>query len=359
MTTHKKQLVLIPGDGVGPEIFEAIRPLVARITAAADVDAHWREAGYGEWRSVGQTIATDVLALAESSDAVLFGAEDSEGYSWMAPNERPGSALLQLRKLMGGFSNLRPVRVFPAMEDRSPLRPEITHGVDILIVRELLGGLYFGQPRGIERTEAGARAYDTMEYTSSEIERVAHTAFALARQRKRRLCSVDKANVLACSFLWRETVSALASQYPDVELTHMYVDNCAIQLIRRPSQFDVILTENTFGDILSDASAVLAGSIGMLPSACIGATVKGASRGLYEPIHGSAPDIAGKEIANPVGTILSLAMALKYSLARPVLADQLEKATAAAIEAGVLTRDMGGQATTSQAAAGVVERLQV
>jgi 3-isopropylmalate dehydrogenase len=357
MSQPRKQLLMIPGDGVGPEIFDSMRALVTRLAQVANLDVRWRQAGYSVWKSHGATIAPDLLAQAARSDAVLFGAEDSEGYSWMAPEERPASALLELRKTMGGFANLRPVRVLPAMEDRSPLRPEVTRGVDIMIVRELLGGLYFGRPSGIERTRSGARAVDTMVYEAFEIERVARTAFALARTRKGCLCSVDKANVLSCSHLWRETVSALASEYPDVQLTHMYVDNCATQLIRRPTQFDVIVTENTFGDILSDAAAVLAGSIGMLPSACLGAGLHGASRGLYEPVHGSAPDIAGRGNANPLGTILSLAMALRHSLAQPVLADALDEAISHALDAGIMTSDLGGHATTKEMAIGVLDRL--
>jgi 3-isopropylmalate dehydrogenase len=264
-----------------------------------------------------------------------------------------------MRKAVACFANLRPVRVLPAMEARSPLRPQVTHGADILIVRELLGGLYFGQPRGITRTATGASAVDTMAYDSTEIERVARVAFELARQRSGRLCSVDKANVLSCSHLWREVVTALGAQYPDVKLTHMYVDNCATQLIQRPTQFDVIVTENTFGDILSDGAAVLAGSIGMLPSAALGSGKSGCQRGLYEPVHGSAPDIAGKGIANPLGTALSLAMALRYSLDQVNLANDLERAVAETLESGVMTRDLGGTASTSDTMAAIVERLSV
>jgi 3-isopropylmalate dehydrogenase len=357
MTLYRKQLLMIPGDGVGPEIFDAMRALVTRLAQLADIEVRWGQAGYGVWKKHGSTMAPELLEQASRSDAVLFGAEDTEGYSWMPPEERPASALLQLRKTMAGFANLRPVRVLPAMEDRSPLRPELVRGVDIMIVRELLGGLYFGRPRGIERTSSGARAVDTMVYEAFEIERVARVAFALARARNGRLCSVDKANVLSCSYLWRETVSALASEYPDVQLTHMYVDNCATQLIRRPSQFDVIVTENTFGDILSDAAAVLAGSIGMLPSACLGTDLNGALRGLYEPVHGSAPDIAGRGVANPLGTILSLAMALRHSLAKPDLAAAVEQATSDALAAGIMTPDLGGHAITAEMAAGVLDRL--
>ncbi len=358
LSRHRKTLLLIPGDGIGCEIFEAMRPLVARVADLAELDVQWRRAGYSVWKSDGVTITPEVLAQAGRCDAVLFGAEDTEAYGAVAPRERPASALLQLRRTVGGFANLRPVRVLPALADRSSLRPDITRGVDIMIVRELLGGLYFGRPSGIERTPSGARAVDTMVYESFEIDRIARVAFELARMRKGRLCSVDKANVLSCSHLWRERVSAIAADYPDVTLTHLYVDNCAAQLIRRPAQFDVIVTENTFGDILSDAAAVLAGSIGMLPSACVGAGLKGASRGLYEPVHGSAPDIAGKGIANPLGAILSLAMALRHSLQHPPLAESLERAVADVLNAGTMTADLGGGATTRDMAMAVLDALE-
>jgi 3-isopropylmalate dehydrogenase len=349
------ELILIPGDGIGPEIFDALRPIVDAAAHDAAFVPRWAEAGLAHWQRHGTAITPELLQCASTCQAVLFGAEDSAGYADVPPPQRPASALLQLRHLIGGFANLRPVRITPGMEERSPLRPERVRGTDLVIVRELLGGLYFGQPSGIEATPEGRRAIDTMAYTQAEIERVVRVGFELALRRRRKLCSVDKANVLSCSHLWRETVTAMAVEYPQVELTHLYVDNCAMQLIRNPLQFDVLVMENMFGDILSDATAGLQGSLGLLASASIGGDLGGRTRGLYEPIHGSAPDIAGRGIANPVGSVLSLALALRYSFAAPEAADRLEAAVAAVLAAGQTTPDLGGRCTTTQVAQAICD----
>ncbi|MFD1561857.1 3-isopropylmalate dehydrogenase [Paraburkholderia silviterrae] len=354
---------MLPGDGVGPEIFSALKPVVAWLQSSMDLDVKEAVSGYNAYLAHGVTLPRDTLSLALDSDAVLFGAEDNEAFSTLHPAERPSSALLELRQKLGVFANLRPVRINPSLVSRSPLKPEIISGADFIVVRELLGGLYFGTPRGIETLPDGKRrGVDSLVYFSDEIERVARVAFELARSRRNKLCSVDKGNVLATGALWRDVVSSLGrSEYPDVELSHMYVDNCAMQLVRRPSQFDVIVTENTFGDILSDCAAMIPGSIGMLPSASLSQQDEsGRRRGLYEPIHGSAPDIAGKNLANPIGTILSLAMALEHSLGTPELAKRLEQAVEEVLETGKRTSDLGGDGTsgTREMAQAIADRLQ-
>ena len=360
---QKKRLLMLPGDGVGPEIFSALKPVVAWLQSSMDLDVKEAVSGYNAYLAHGVTLPRDTLSLALDSDAVLFGAEDNEAFSTLHPAERPSSALLELRQKLGVFANLRPVRINPSLVSRSPLKPEIISGADFIVVRELLGGLYFGTPRGIETLPDGKRrGVDSLVYFSDEIERVARVAFELARSRRNKLCSVDKGNVLATGALWRDVVSSLGrTEYPDVELSHMYVDNCAMQLVRRPSQFDVIVTENTFGDILSDCAAMIPGSIGMLPSASLSQQDEsGRRRGLYEPIHGSAPDIAGKNLANPIGTILSLAMALEHSLGTPELATRLEQAVEEVLETGKRTSDLGGDGTsgTREMAQAIADRLQ-
>lgn len=339
------QLLVLPGDGVGPEIIAAIEPILKWVElSVADLEIKSGTAGYSSYLLNGSTLTEDTLSEALRSDAVLFGSEDTEAFEGIPPDQRPGSGLLKLRQQMGVFANIRPCRVLPALSLQSPLRHEIVAGVDLVIVRELLGGLYFGRPRGIELLQDGRRrAVDSLVYHSDEIERIARAAFELARTRRHRLCSVDKANVLASGSLWREVVTTLGSrEYSDVELSHMYVDNCAMQLVRAPKQFDVIVTENTFGDILSDCAAMISGSIGMLPSASLAAEViTGSRRGLYEAIHGSAPDIAGKDLANPIATVLSLAMALKHSLNAADQSSQLELAVEAVLNQGWRTRDLG------------------
>lgn len=354
---------MLPGDGVGPEIFSALKPIVGWLQSNMDLDVNEAVSGYSAYLAHGVTLPRDTLSQALDSDAVLFGSEDNEAFSTLHPSERPSSALLELRQKLGVFANLRPVRINPSLVGRSPLKPEIISGADFIVVRELLGGLYFGTPRGVETLPDGRRrGVDSLVYFSDEIERVARVAFELARSRRNKLCSVDKGNVLATGALWRDVVSSLGrSEYPDVELSHMYVDNCAMQLVRLPSQFDVIVTENTFGDILSDCAAMIPGSIGMLPSASLSQQDEsGRRRGLYEPIHGSAPDIAGKNLANPIGTILSLAMALEHSLGAPELAMRLEQAVEAVLETGTRTRDLGGDGTsgTREMAQAIADRLQ-
>jgi 3-isopropylmalate dehydrogenase len=294
--------------------------------------------GWAAVDAMGTALPDETVRLCRECDAIYFGAVgDPARDASLPPRERPEPvALLGLRR--GLYANLRPAILNPALVDVCPLRPEIVQeGVDILIIRELTGGLYYGQPKGREEVEGGHRAVDTMVYTTAEIRRIARIGFEAARKRKRRLCSVDKANILACSQLWREMVSAMGKEYPDVELTHLYVDNCAMQLIRNPSAFDVILTENTFGDILSDEASMLAGSMGMLPSACLG---DGDVTPFYEPIHGSAPDIAGKGIANPIAAILTAAMMLRHSFDMHREAAAIERAVGQAVAAGCRTADI-------------------
>jgi len=286
----------------------------------------------------GDPLPAETLALAQSADAVLLGAVGGPKWDTLEDREkRPEKALLGLRSALGLFSNLRPAILYPQLADASTLKPEIVAGLDIVIVRELTGGIYFGKPRGIDKTESGERrGYNTLVYTESEIDRIARSAFDIAMKRGKKLCSVDKANVLDVMVLWREVVNEVAKDYPEVEVSHMYVDNAAMQLVRAPKQFDVIVTGNMFGDILSDAAAMLTGSIGMLPSASLDKSGKG----MYEPIHGSAPDIAGQGKANPLATILSVAMMLRYTLGEAAMADRIEKAVQTALDQGLRTGDI-------------------
>jgi 3-isopropylmalate dehydrogenase len=276
------------------------------------------------------------LNIAKEADAVLFGAVGDLRYDQLERSKRPEQAILGLRKALGLFANLRPARVHPELAGASALKAEVVSGLDILIVRELTGDIYFGEPRGIRKVDGVREGFDTMRYSEPEIRRIARVAFEAARKRAKRVCSVDKANVLETSQLWREIVSQESENHPDIELTHMYVDNCAMQLVRNPKQFDVIVTGNMFGDILSDEASMLTGSIGMLPSASLNERGKG----LYEPIHGSAPDIAGKGVANPLATILSAALMLRHSLGQPAAADRVEKAVSKVLQAGLRTADI-------------------
>ena len=355
-------LLLLPGDGIGPEIQEAMEPIFAWLTSRrADIAVRRRLVGHQAFTAEGATISDETLVHVGCSEAVLFGAESTEEYLSLPHEARPAPALLRLRAAVGGFANVRPVRVYPPLVHLSPLKAEIVSEVDFVIVRELLGGLYFGEPRSIKPAGDGGRrrALDSLVYTSDEIERVAVAAFDLAATRAGRLCSVDKANVLATGALWREVVTDVGRRYPQVRLSHMYVDNCAMQLVRAPGQFDVIVTENMFGDILSDCAAVIGGSIGMLASASLGRTgADGRAPGLYEAISGSAPDIAGQDVANPIGTVLSLAMALEHSLGAPDEAAAVENAVAAAIEAGARTRDLGGDLGTRAMVSLIAEHLE-
>ena len=329
------KLALLPGDGIGPEIVAQARKVLQRLGLRLEM----REAAVGGagYDATEDPLPPATLSLAKEADAILFGAVGGPRYDALPRAKRPEQALLRLRKELGLFANLRPAQVHPQLAAASALKAEVVSGLDILIVRELTGDIYFGEPRGSRATGDGGReAFDTMRYSESEVRRIAAVAFDAARKRGKRVCSVDKANVLETSQLWREVVTDEAKRYPDVELTHMYVDNCAMQLVRNPRQFDVIVTGNLFGDILSDEASMLTGSIGMLPSAALDADGKG----LYEPIHGSAPDIAGKGVANPLATILSAAMMLRYSLGQEKAADRIEAAVKKVLSEGLRTADI-------------------
>ena len=329
------KLALLPGDGIGPEIIAQARKVLQRLSLKLEM----REAAVGgaAYDAAEDPLPPATLSLAKEADAILFGAVGGPRYDALPRAKRPEQALLRLRKELGLFANLRPAQVHPQLAAASALKAEVVAGLDILIVRELTGDIYFGEPRGIRAAGDGGReGFDTMRYSESEVRRIAKVAFEAAGKRGKRVCSVDKANVLETSQLWREVMTDEARRYPDVELTHMYVDNCAMQLVRNPRQFDVIVTGNMFGDILSDEASMLTGSIGMLPSAALDA----GGKGLYEPIHGSAPDIAGKGVANPLATILSAAMMLRYSLGQGKAADRIEAAVKKVLSEGLRTADI-------------------
>jgi 3-isopropylmalate dehydrogenase len=353
-----KRLLLLPGDGIGPEVCGCVRRVADWLIAEAHLDMEIEEQPFGGacYDQFGSPLSDNVRDAALAADAVLMGAVGGPKWDDVPRDKRPEAGLLNLRVAMQVFANLRPAYCFAALADASTLRQEVIAGLDMVIVRELTGGIYFGQPRGIDRVaENVERGFDTQVYTTPEIERVARTAFLLARERSRRVTSVDKANVMESGVLWRRVVSTLhRNEFADVELRHMYADNCAMQLIRNPRQFDVILTDNLFGDLLSDAAAMVTGSLGMLASAALGDPGK---PGLYEPIHGSAPDIAGMGIANPLGTILSLQMALKVSFDRPDLAQVLQAAIGRALDGGARTRDLGGTLGSEQMTTAVIEAL--
>jgi 3-isopropylmalate dehydrogenase len=328
------RVAVLPGDGIGPEIIAQAKKVLAGLNLPLEIEeAPVGGAGYD---AAGDPLPAPTLSLAKQADAVLFGAVGDARYDALERAKRPEQAILRLRKELGLFANLRPAQVHPELAGASALKAEVVAGLDILIVRELTGDIYFGQPRGIREAAGVREGFDTMRYSEPEIRRIAKVAFEASRKRSKRVCSVDKANVLETSQLWREVVIQESRNYPDVELTHMYVDNCAMQLVRNPKQFDVIVTGNMFGDILSDEASMLTGSIGMLPSAALDERGKG----LYEPIHGSAPDIAGKDVANPLATILSAAMMLRYSLAQPQSAVRIEKAVAKVLQSGLRTADI-------------------
>ena len=329
------KICVLPGDGIGPEITaEAVRVLNALGLSFEMEEARVGGAGY---RAKGHPLPDSTLSLAKASDAILFGAVGDFSLDTLPRELRPEQAILGLRKELNLFANFRPAMVYPELVHASTLKAEVVAGLDILIIRELTGDIYFGKPRGIHVLANGEReGFDTMRYSESEIRRVAHVAFQAARKRDKRLCSVDKANVLETMQLWREVVIEVGKDYPDVALTHQYVDNAAMQLLKNPKQFDVIVTGNMFGDILSDEASMLTGSIGMLPSASLNEN----NFGLYEPIHGSAPDIAGKGIANPLATILSAAMMLRYSFGLSDAADRIEKAVRSVLAQGCRTGDI-------------------
>jgi 3-isopropylmalate dehydrogenase len=328
------RIAILPGDGIGPEIMAQAVKVLRRL--ALPVEMQEAPVGGAGYAAAGDPLPASTLALAKEADAVLFGAVGDPRYDKLERAKRPEQAILGLRKELGLFANLRPARVHAELAPASALKAEVVAGLDILIVRELTGDIYFGEPKGIRQASGEREGFDTMRYRESEIRRIARVAFDAARKRGKRVCSVDKANVLETSQLWREVVSAEAAKYPDIALTHMYVDNCAMQLVRNPRQFDVIVTGNLFGDILSDEASMLTGSIGMLPSAAL--DEKG--KGLYEPIHGSAPDIAGRGIANPLATILSAAMMLRYSLKEPQAAERIEAAVSKVLREGLRTADI-------------------
>jgi 3-isopropylmalate dehydrogenase len=328
------KIAVLPGDGIGPEIIAQARRVLERLELPLAMEE--APVGGAGFDAAGDPLPAATLELARQADAVLFGAVGDPRYDRLERAKRPEQAILGLRKALGLFANLRPARVHPELADASALKPEVVAGLDILIVRELTGDIYFGQPRGIREAAGVREGFDTMRYSEPEVRRIARVGFEAARMRAKRLCSVDKANVLETSQLWREVLEQEAKRYPDVELSHMYVDNCAMQLVRNPKQFDVIVTGNMFGDILSDEASMLTGSIGMLPSA----SLDEAGKGLYEPIHGSAPDIAGKGIANPLAAILSAAMMLRYSLGRAQAAEKVERAVARVLQAGLRTADI-------------------
>ncbi|MDH4095422.1 MAG: 3-isopropylmalate dehydrogenase [Betaproteobacteria bacterium] len=329
------KVAVLPGDGIGQEIVAQAVKVLQRLALPLELEE--APVGGAGYEAAGDPLPEATLALARAADAILFGAIGGPQFDTLPRDKRPERGLLRLRKELGLFANLRPAQVFAELAQASSLKPELVAGLDVLIVRELTGDIYFGEPRGISTLASGEReGVNTMRYRESEIRRIARVAFEAARKRDKRLCSVDKANVLETTELWKQVVTELGKDYPDVELTHMYVDNCAMQLVRAPKQFDVIVTGNMFGDILSDEASMLTGSIGMLPSASLDER----SKGLYEPIHGSAPDIAGKGLANPLATILSSAMMLRYSLARPAEAERIEKAVRKVLGQGLRTADI-------------------
>ncbi|RKZ84215.1 MAG: 3-isopropylmalate dehydrogenase [Candidatus Parabeggiatoa sp. nov. 1] len=343
-----KTIAVLPGDGIGPEIIaEAVKVLeTLQNDFGLAVQLEPGLVGGAAIDATGYPLPADTLELVKKADAVLLGAVGGAKWERLPIARRPEKGLLGLRSELELFANLRPALLFSELANASTLKPEIVAGLDILIVRELTGGIYFGQPRGIRTLDNGERqGFNTLVYSESEIERIARVAFESAEKRQKRLCSVDKANVLEATEFWREIVTRVSQDYPNVQLTHMYVDNAAMQLVRAPKQFDVIVTTNMFGDILSDLASQLTGSIGMLPSASLDAN----NKGMYEPIHGSAPDIAGQNIANPLATILSLAMMLRYSLNQPELATTVENAVSQVLRDGLRTKDIQepGQNTVS------------
>ena len=337
--TQQYRITLLPGDGIGPEIIQVAVEVLKVVGKQLNLGFDFQQAliGGAAIDATGEPLPSETLEMCRNSNAVLLAAIG--GYKWdnLARHLRPETGLLGLRAGLSLFANLRPAKIIPQLIDASSLKPEVVEGVDIMVVRELTGGVYFGQPKGIFATETGEkRGVNTMAYTESEIDRIGRVAFETAQKRSGKLCSVDKANVLEVSQLWRDRITDLASYYPDVELSHLYVDNAAMQLVRYPKQFDTIVTGNLFGDILSDAAAMLTGSIGMLPSASLGAS----GPGVFEPVHGSAPDIAGLDKANPLAQVLSAAMMLRYGLNQPVAAERIERAVLQVLDRGDRTGDI-------------------
>jgi 3-isopropylmalate dehydrogenase len=332
------KIAVLPGDGIGPEIVkQALKILDAFSVEGMKIELEQAPIGGAGYDAAKDPLPEATLALVQQADAVLLGAVGGPKYDGLPRAMRPEQGLLRIRKELGLFANLRPALLYDELANASSLRKEVVAGLDIMILRELTGDIYFGQPRGRRQTARGEReGFDTMKYSESEIRRIAQLGFAIARKRARKLCSVDKANVLDTSILWREVVTEVAREFPDIELSHMYVDNAAMQLVRAPKQFDVILTGNIFGDILSDEASMLTGSIGMLPSASLDAN----NKGLYEPIHGSAPDIAGRNVANPLATILSLAMMMRHTFNLEPAAVRIENAVRSVLKRGIRTADI-------------------
>ncbi len=332
------KIAVLPGDGIGPEVTaEAVKVLQAVIGTSRSMELVQAPIGQAGIDAAGDPLPAATLEIARKADAILFGSAGMPGDEAIPYAMRPGASLLRLRKDLGLFANFRPAVLFPELAGASTLRPEVIAGLDLMILRELTGDVYFGEPRGIERAPDGERiGFNTMRYSEREVERIAHVAFRAARGRRRKVCSVDKANVLEVSQLWREVVTRVGRDYPDVELSHLFVDAAAMQLMRAPLQFDVMVTGNIFGDILSDAAAMLTGSIGMLPSASLAQ----GNKGLYEPVHGTAPDIAGKNLANPLASILSMAMMLRHSFDLEAPARQVERAVQRVLADGLRTGDI-------------------
>lgn len=342
-TTYR--IAVLAGDGIGPEITAVALDVLRAIAPRFDLEFEFVPAlvGGAAIDAVGEPLPAATLETCRQSDAVLLAAIGGTQWDSLPRHLRPETGLLALRAGLGLFANLRPAKIFPQLIQASSLKPEVIAGVDLMVVRELTGGIYFGQPRGIFTTETGEqRGVNTMAYTATEIDRIGRVAFETARKRQGKLCSVDKANVLEVSQLWRDRLTALSAEYPDVELTHLYVDNAAMQLVRAPKQFDTIVTSNLFGDILSDIAAMLTGSIGMLPSASLGE----AAPGLFEPVHGSAPDIAGQDKANPLAMVLSAAMMLRYGLNQPTAAQAIEAAITVVLDQGYRTADLMSEGCT-------------
>jgi 3-isopropylmalate dehydrogenase len=355
-----KNILILPGDGIGPEIVTEAVKVLAKLRDQHGLDITMDEAlvGGAAIDATGHPLPDATLDLAKEADAILLGAVGGHKWESLDISVRPEKGLLGLRSELNLFANLRPAILYPQLADASTLKPEVVSGLDIMIVRELTGGIYFGQPRGIRTLENGEReGFNTLVYRESEVDRICRVAFDIAMKRNRKLCSVDKANVLECTEMWREVATGVGEDFPDVELSHMYVDNAAMQLVRFPKQFDVMVTTNMFGDILSDAAAMLTGSIGMLPSASLDEN----SKGMYEPIHGSAPDIAGQNKANPLATILSVAMMLRYTLDEPAMAEHIEAAVNKVLDKGLRTVDImsGGmtEVTTEEMGDAVVAEL--
>ena len=356
MTTKQYRITLLPGDGIGPEIMDVAVDVLQLVGKQQNIEFIFNQAliGGAAIDATGEPLPQETFDRCRQSDGVLLAAIG--GYKWdsLPRHQRPETGLLALRGGLNLFANLRPATILPQLIDASSLKREIVEGVDIMVVRELTGGIYFGQPKGIFETETGEkRGVNTMAYTEGEIERIAKVGFEIAQKRQGRLCSVDKANVLDVSQLWRDRVTAMAKDYPNVELSHLYVDNAAMQLVRAPKQFDTIVTGNLFGDILSDAAAMLTGSIGMLPSASLSAD----GPGVYEPVHGSAPDIAGQDKANPLAQVLSVAMMLRYGLDEPEAATQIEDAVIKVLDAGYRTGDIMSEGMKAVGCKGMGEAL--